>query len=500
MLPIVAVLAISAAFILVRYFPFSKKSIVESLQETFPSAISIDHFQQIYFPHPGCTAEGVTFRSSSSPPGSPPIVAIHELIIQGSYADFFFRPHHISKVILEGLHLYFSPINNTSTFSGGSAQSSITIGQLIANGAVMEVERANDKSLLQFDFHELSLGSISDKNGMSYNVAMHNPEPPAEIRSAGHFGPFNDNRPGQTPVSGKYTFDGGDLSVFNGIAGIVNSVGTFSGSLAEINVRGVTDTPDFEVVRNGHSGPLHTQFQANVDATNGDVALNNVDATYIKTNISAKGSIASKDGSSGKYTSLDFVIAKGHIEDMLHLFVKGNRPPMSGITRLQGHITVPPDGEPFLKEVTVQGDFEIAEGQFENQARQESVDELSKTARGEKKPKDPGDDSAENVISHVDGHTALRNGVATFPDIAFQIPGADARMHGTFNLLNQKVNLHGTVKMDAKFSQSTSGIKSLFAKVLDPFFDKSHGSVVPVLVDGTYRNPHFGLDLNSVKK
>jgi hypothetical protein len=54
--------------------------------------------------------------------------------------------------------------------------------------------------------------------------------------------------------------------------------------------------------------------------------------------------------------------------------------------------------------------------------------------------------------------------------------------------------------MDANFSQSTSGLKSLFAKVLDPFFNKKHGSVVPVRMDGTYHNPHFGLDLNPIKE
>jgi hypothetical protein len=499
-IPVSVVLAIAASVIFVRYFPYSQKRIVQSLQETFPSEITVDRFQQVYFPHPGCKAEGIQFRPSSSPQGSPPIVAIHELTIQASYVDLVIRPHHISKVIVNGLHLYFSPINNTGTFNGGSTQSAITIGQLTANGAVMEVERADKKPTLRFDFHELSLGSISDKNGMSYTVAMHNPEPPAEIKSSGHFGPYNDGNPGQTPVSGKYTFDGGDLSIFDGIAGIVNSVGTFSGSFGEINVRGVTDTPNFEVARSGHSGPLHTQFQATVNAANGDVALTNVDATYMKTNINAKGNIASKDSSSAKYTSLDFVIAKGRIEDMLHLFVKEKQPPMSGTTHMQGHVTVPPDGEPFLREVVVQGDFDIADGRFENQERQESVDELSKTARGKKKPKDQEDESPENVISHVNGHAILRHGVATFPDLAFQIPGADARMHGTYNLLNHKVDLHGTVKMDAKFSKSTSGIKALFAKVLDPFFDKSHGSVVPVLVDGTYQNPHFGLDLNPVKK
>jgi len=54
--------------------------------------------------------------------------------------------------------------------------------------------------------------------------------------------------------------------------------------------------------------------------------------------------------------------------------------------------------------------------------------------------------------------------------------------------------------MDARFSQSTSGIKSLFAKVLDPFFNKKQGSVVPVVMDGAYHDPHFGIDLNPIKK
>jgi hypothetical protein len=501
-LPVVAILAIAAFVILLRYFPYSKKRVVESLQETFPSAITVDHFQQVYFPHPGCKAEGIHFRSFSSPPGTPPIVAIQELTIQGSYADLMFRPHHISKVFLEGLHLYFSPINNTKTFSGGSTQSLITIGQLIANGAVMEVERADKKPVLRFDFHELNLGSVSDKNGMSYNVAMHNPEPPAEIRSTGHFGPLNADNPVQTPVSGKYSFDGGDLSIFEGIAGIVNSEGEFSGPLGQIDVQGATDTPDFEVVRSGHSGPLRTQFQAYVNGTNGDVTLNNVDATYLRTKINAKGNIGAREGAHGKFTSLDFAVRGGRIEDILRLFVKGNRPPMSGVTSLQAHVTLPPDGKPFLKEVTLQGDFEIASGRFENQTRQDSVDELSERARGQQKIKsdDQENNSTEDVFSHVNGRAELRNGVATFSELSFTIPGADARVHGTYDLLNQKIDFHGTVKMDSKFSKSTSGIKSLFAKVLDPFLDKKHGSVVPVVADGTYQNPHFGLDLNPAKK
>ena len=501
-LPAAATIVVAASIIFVRYFPYSQKNIVQSLQETFPSAITIDRFQRVYFPYPGCKAENIKFRSFYAPQGSPPIVTIHEFTIQGNYANLLFRPHHISKVILDGLHIYFSPINNTDTFRGGSTNSPITVGQLTANGAVLEVERADQKPALRFEFHELGLESIRDKSGMSYNVAMRNPEPPAEIRSTGHFGPWNAGSPLQTPVSGKYSFDGGDLNVFNGIAGILNSEGTFSGPLGQISVQGTTDSPNFEVVRSGHSGPLRTQFQINVNGTDGDVALTNVNATYLRTKINAKGSIAKRENIADKFTSLDFEVRGGRIEDILRLFVRENHPPMAGITSFQAHVTVPPDGKPFLKEVTLEGNFEIADGRFENQARQESVDELSEKARGRKKTKsdEPENNSTENVISHVAGHAVLRSGVAMFPELSFIVPGADARMHGTYDLLNEKIDLHGTVKMDAKFSQSTSGIKTLFAKVLDPFLNKKHGSLVPVVVDGTYQNPHFGLDLNPVKK
>jgi hypothetical protein len=173
---------------------------------------------------------------------------------------------------------------------------------------------------------------------------------------------------------------------------------------------------------------------------------------------------------------------------------------MSGVTNFQALVTVPPEGKPFLKEVTLQGDFDIDNGHFANPPRQESVDELSETARGQKKAKPEEKEQEENVMAHVHGHVELFNGVATFPELIFTVPGADARMHGTYNLLNEKIDLHGALKMDAKFSQSTSGIKALFAKVLDPFLNKKEGSVIPVLVDGTYGNPHFGLDLNPVKK
>src|ERR1700674_940376 len=82
---VLAIIFVIATVLLARYFPFSEKNVTKSIQETFPSTVKIDRYETVYFPHPGCKAEGVTFRSNSSSPGAPPVVTIQELTIQGSY-------------------------------------------------------------------------------------------------------------------------------------------------------------------------------------------------------------------------------------------------------------------------------------------------------------------------------------------------------------------------------------------------------------------------------
>ena len=497
-----AALLAAAVILLLRYFPFSEKSVTESLRETFPSELTIDHFETVYFPHPGCKAQGVTFRSAGSAPGSTPIATIQTLTIQGSYSDLLWRPHHVSNVFLEGLRIHVPTLNDVGSFNGGYTDSKVTIGELLTRGAVLDFARSDGKPPVRFEIHELQLQDASAKGGMGYRVNMRNPTPPGEIKSTGHFGPFNAGEPHKTQISGSYSFEQADLSVFDGIAGIVSAEGKFSGPLGHVYVEGTTDTPDFEVLRSKHANRVSTRFQAWVNGVNGDVTLNNVKASYLNTEINATGSVAHKQGWDRKFTSLDFAVSGGHIQDILRIFVSEKRPPLDGITSFQAHVTVPPDGKPFLKEVTLQGDFDIGAGRFENPPRQQSVDELSQTARGIKKGKDidTNENAAEHVTSQVHGHVDVKNGIANFTALAFSVPGADALMNGTFNMLNEKVNLHGNLRMDSKFSQSTSGIKALFAKVLDPFLNKKQGSVVPVLVDGTYNNPHFGLDLNPIKE
>lgn len=77
-------------------------------------------------------------------------------------------------------------------------------------------------------------------------------------------------------------------------------------------------------------------------------------------------------------------------------------------------------------------------------------------------------------------------------------PGVQASMSGTYNLTNDRIDFHGTLRTQAEISNTTRGIKSILLKPLDPFFKKKNaGAVIPVEMVGTYDQPHFGIDLSA---
>ena len=78
----------------------------------------------------------------------------------------------------------------------------------------------------------------------------------------------------------------------------------------------------------------------------------------------------------------------------------------------------------------------------------------------------------------------------------FEVPGANAFLHGSYNLLNQAVNLHGTLDTRGNISDTTSGFKALVLKALTPVFFKKRGRtrIVPFQITGGYGNATVGID------
>ena len=483
--------------ILALHWPFSQDRITQTLQERFPATLTFQKFHSTYFPHPGCEGEGLVFKQLGRSPDTSPIVTIQHLTIEAHYIDILLRPGYLARIVLDGFRIHVPPAGTPLGKSAWRESASTTrVGEILADGAAIEIARADPQAPLLFDIHTLKLTSVSGDQPLSYAVSFHNPLPPGEIQSHGQFGPWNSSDPGQTPVAGQYAFQNADLGVFHGISGMLSSEDKFQGMLRHIEAQGSIDIPDFMVTRSGHSVQVTSEFHAFVDGTNGDVELERVNAAFLKTRVLAKGKIAGQPAQHGKTSSVDLSVHDGRIQDVLRLFVRGPKPPLNGTTSFRAHVVIPPEDRPFLEKVRLTGDFGVEGGQFTKPSVQTNVDNLSERARGAKPGDKPEDDDPDRVISGLAGHVQLRDATATLGGLSFVVPGASAQMHGTYNLESEAVDLHGTLKTDAEVSKMTGGFKSALLKPFDVFFKRKHaGAAVPVHLLGTYAAPEPGLDL-----
>jgi hypothetical protein len=492
---VLAGLILAAIVVLVVRWPFRLAAVVKQLQEEGLGKVEVGEFHQTYFPRPGCVLQKVRFQHNPKA-GAPPLITIETVRIEGSFSGLFAQ--HVKRIRAEGMHILVPPKSAEEHFQTPQ-RSSIVIDELIADGAVLEVSSAAQNRSLKFSFHNFDLSDIGSNGPATFHARFSNPEPPGEITATGKFGPWNADDLGKTPTSGDYQFQQADLSVFHGIAGLLSSTGKFSGVLDHIEVQGETDVPQFAVSSSSHEVQLRTQFRAEVNGQNGDTALPQVIATFLKTTVLAQGSVAGEAGQPGKTASVELTSKNGRIQDILLLLAQAERAPMSGVTSFHAKVTIPSGDRPFLQKVELQGDFGIDAGTFSNSNTQEGVNHMSEGAlfggqdrsKAEKKEED-----SETVLSDLKGHVLLKDGVARFSDLSFSVPGASARMQGTYNLINEKIDLRGTLKTESQPSNTTSGVKALMLKALNPFFKKKPvGYVMPVKISGTYEHPLFGLDL-----
>jgi hypothetical protein len=73
------------------------------------------------------------------------------------------------------------------------------------------------------------------------------------------------------------------------------------------------------------------------------------------------------------------------------------------------------------------------------------------------------------------------------------VPGARLDLSGSFGLRKQSIDFEGTIRMEAKISQTMTGFKALLLKPIDPFFRKNGETVIPIKIGGTRDHPSFGL-------
>jgi hypothetical protein len=372
------------------------------------------------------------------------------------------------------------------------------IEELSADGAVLRILPGDpEKKPLQFDLHQLQIESAGIGEPMRFDAVLENAKPPGTIDTAGTFGPLSIENPGASPVSGEYVFENADLSVFKGIAGILYSEGRFQGVLERIEVEGFTETPDFQLQSAGNPSRLRTDFSAVVDGTKGDTFLVPVLATLESSKLETQGGVSELPGEDGKTVCVDARTSDARVEDFLRLAMDSEKPFMSGAMTFQSMILIPPGEADVAEKLVLDGEFHIDSALFPESKVQEKVEKLSDVGKG----KDPEAEAVkslreERVLSDISGRFALSKGVMTLSSVSFRVPGAQVDIAGTYGLLDRRIDLRGELKLDAQLSETTSGIKSFFLKLVDPLFKKEDaGAVIPIRIGGTPDHPSFGLEV-----
>jgi hypothetical protein len=494
----VVVLVLVGLSLIWANWPFRRSKVIADLEDAMNGKVEIRKFRRTFFPHPGCVAEDVIFKSYGGLENAVPIT-IRKLTIEGGLREMFRK--HVPRLRAEGVRLIAPSPGYLAGWRPSDSKLEVVVDEFIISDSVLEFsgqrqpapgpERKTpsqeQETSLKFTISKLDLRNPGTNQPFRFEAALHNPTPPGDLRLNGFFGPWRSENTGETRLGGTYAFERANLGVFHGIAGTLSSQGSFTGMLQQVEVSGKTNTPDFEVTDTGHKIGLSTEFQARINTVNGDVALERVDARLGKSRIGVAGTVAGAKGEKGKTASLDMSVRAGRIEDFLFLFLDDRVAPMFGAFSFKGRVRLPPGKEPFTKRLELSGGFGIGDASLHNPVTQSKLEEFSERAEGEK------DEPPERVVSDLKGRVVLRGGMATFSQTSFHVPGAIAHLHGTYSLLNYRIDLHGRLLTEATLPKATSGVKSFLLRVISPLLKKNHrgGGVVALSITGFYPQPVY---------
>jgi len=180
--------------------------------------------------------------------------------------------------------------------------------------------------------------------------------------------------------------------------------------------------------------------------------------------------------------------------DLLRLAVKGSQP-MTGDISFQSKLNIPPGKEDIADRLKLDGRFTVRQAHFTKLDLAEKIKALSRAGQGK-----PGQTAQGSDIFNFSGQFDLKNGSLRLSNLTFRVPGADFHFNGTYALRTGAIDFHGTLSLQAKLSQTTTGIKSFLLKPLDPFFSKNHVTVLPLKITGTRADPSFGPDFRHKPK
>ena len=484
-----------------RAAPILKGRVIETLSTRFNSRVELDEFNVSVVKGLEVSGSGLRIFPEDevvTAGATKPLIASGHFSFHADWTGLFAKPMHVGTVHVSGLAIHIPPREMRAQAPRGQrhiGKIKIVVDEIVFDDSKLVIGTLKpDKEPEDFEMSRIVMRNVGPNAPWDYDATLVNAIPKGDIHSKGTFGPWNTKSPGDSTVTGHYTFDHADLNTIKGLGGMLSSVGEFTGQLNHIVVDGTTETPNFSLDTANHAMPLHTKFHAIVDGTNGDTYLQPVEARLGESDFTCSGTVINVKGK-GHIIDLDVNVPDGRIQNFLQLAVKTTPVVMTGWLTMKTKLHIRPGDESVSKKIGLKAGFTLREIHFTNPEVEDKVDMLSLRAQGDPKDAKPG---AEDVYSEMMGQFVMADGKLTFSKLDYTLPGADVMLVGEYTLDGERFEFEGKVRTDAKVSQMVaSKWKSILLKPVDPFFKKNGaGAEIPVKVSGTRSAPKFGLNLH----
>lgn len=488
-----------ARIVIHRAEPILKGRVVQTLEERFQSKVELDAFDVSVANGIEATGKGLRIYAPAdvvAAGATKPVVSVGSFEFHAGLMGLFIKPTHVGVVHVSGLEINIPPREMRAAGVGGRRvreKIKIEVDEIVCDDSRLVIgTEKKDKEPKVFALRHIVLHDVGPNAPWPYDATLTNAVPRGEIHAVGTFGPWDTETPGQSGVTGRYTFDHADLGPIKGIGGTLHSVGMFDGRLDKIAVRGTADVPDFSLDTANRPMPLETKFEAVVDGTTGDTYLQRVDAKLGQTQFSCSGAVVNHKGV-GHAIDLDVDVPAGRIQDFLTLAVKTQPPVLTGMISTKEKLHIEPGPESVTHKMSMRGGFTLRRMHFTNAQVQEKVDMLSARAQGDPGAAQPG---APAVASQIVGAFVMDHGAFKFTRLDYTMPGATVAMTGVYSLDGKTFDFRGKVRTQATLSgMVVAPWKKWLLKAVDPFFRKNGaGAEIPIKVTGTEGAPKFGLD------
>lgn len=490
---VLLVLALVGVGVMLHYWPFRYREVHPLLERTFRSKVVVKRYHRTYFPHPGYVAEGVTFYRHGDMQ-IPPLATLDRMTVVGTWTNLIFHPHQLFEIRLGGLHIQI-PAPGTKArwtdFNEGVVASSsqrVEIETIVADGTTLDFLGGNGKTPLRLRFSTLQVHNVQQGQPLGFYARVLIPKPQGIVLANGSVGPFRTNDYGGTPLTGTYSLENADLGQVHGVSGHAAGSGHYKGTFSQIEIAGQASVPDFRAAT-AHRVRLDASYRVLVNGTNGDVYIQDTQVRTGANLITASGSVVGKPNQ----VNLTIATKDSHIEDLLRI-VEHDEPSVAGRVSFHAAVNLGNGSRVFLQRLGLKGQISLAQVSFTKAHTQQQMNAFA--ARVQKDPPKDIEGAPVPVTATASSPTTFRDGMAYFPDVHISLPGTNAYLHGTFNLLDTHLHFTGKVDLQQSISHVATGWKSALLKPLAPFFrHRDAGAIVSIAVTGTARQPKITQDV-----